>query len=475
MARILVVDDDAAICFALGEYLRGEGHRPAVAASGRQALEQLSEEPFEMVFLDIQMPGMNGLDALTEIGRRWPGLPVVIITAQGGMQTTVRAMQLGAYDYVTKPIDLDRIGELLEHLRRSRAEQARPTSLPEVGEAAHEPHSLLGSSPVMQELFKHIGLLTTNDLTVLLQGETGVGKERVGRAIHYNSPREVHPFVAVNCAAVPEALLESELFGHERGAFTGASQIQIGKFEAAGAGTILLDEVGDLPLGLQAKLLRVLQEREFSRVGSSRALPLRARVIAASNRDLAESVRTGEFRKDLYYRLHVASIIIPPLRDRPEDIPELVAHFLQEAARRLSVPPPTLAEEALERLVAYPWPGNVRELENLIHRTCAFARHPVLSWDDVAPHLEASQALSQPERDAGDTWQDHLRQQVQQHTPGGRDGGESDGLFRRVIAATERTLLEEALARTGGNKVQAARLLGMQRSSFRKKLAQHGL
>jgi len=475
MSRILVVDDDAAICFALGEYLRSDGHETAVAASGRQALEKLGQEPFGLVFLDIQMPGMNGLDALTEINRRWPGVPVVIITAQGGMQTTVRAMQLGAYDYVTKPIDLGRIGDLLQRFQRSRAERGRPTALPEVGEAAREPHSLLGSSPVMQELFRHIGLLTTNDLTVLLQGETGVGKERVGRAIHYNSPRRDHPFVAVNCAAVPEGLLESELFGHERGAFTGADQIQVGKFEAAGAGTMLLDEVGDLPLGLQAKLLRVLQEREFFRVGSSRPLPLRARVIAASNRDLAEAVRAGEFRKDLYYRLHVASIIIPPLRERPEDIPELVAHFLHEAGHRVSVPPPTLAAEALEKLVAYPWPGNVRELENLVHRTCAFARHPVLSWEDVAPHLEASQALSRPERDPAEDWQHHLRQQVRQHAADEGDGAEARGLFRRVITATERTLLEEALARTDGNQVQAARLLGMQRSSFRKKLAQHGL
>jgi len=475
MSRILVVDDEAAICFALSEYLRGAGHEPAVAASGRQALERLGQEPFDLVFLDIQMPGMNGLDALTEIGRRWPELPVVIITAQGGMQTTVRAMQLGAHDYITKPIDLGRIGDLLQRLQRDSTAQGQPPTLPAVGGEAREPHSLLGTSPVMQELFKHIGLLTTNDLTVLLQGETGVGKERVARAIHYNSARRDHPFVAVNCAAVPEALLESELFGHERGAFTGASQIQVGKFEAATAGTLLLDEVGELPLGLQAKLLRVLQEREFFRVGGARPLALRARVIAASNQDLAEAVQAGQFRKDLYYRLHVASITIPPLRDRPEDIPELIAHFLQEAARRLSMTPATVAEAALTKLLAYGWPGNVRELENLIHRTCAFARHPVLSWEDVAPHLEASQALSRPDRDPAAAWQDHLRQQVRQHTPGDGDGVEEDGLFRRLVTATERTLLAEALARTGGNQAQAARLLGMQRSSFRKKLAQHGL
>jgi nitrogen regulation protein NR(I) len=475
MSRILVVDDEAAICFALSEYLRGEGHQPAVAASGRQALEKLGQAPFDLVFLDIQMPGMNGLDALTEIGQRWPGLPVVIITAQGGMQTTVRAMQLGAYDYITKPIDLGRIGELLRRRQRDSAAQGEPPTLPAVGGPAREPHSLLGTSPVMQELFKHIGLLTTNDLTVLLQGETGVGKERVARAIHHNSPRRDQPFVAVNCAAVPEALLESELFGHERGAFTGASQIQVGKFEAAAAGTLLLDEVGELPLGLQAKLLRVLQEREFFRVGGTRPLGLRARVIAASNQDLAEAVQAGRFRKDLYYRLHVASITIPPLRDRPEDIPELIAHFLQEAAQRLSMPPVTVAEAALKNLLAYSWPGNVRELENLIHRTCAFARHAVLTWEDVAPHLAASQALSRPDRDPAAVWQDHLRQQVRQHTPADGEGVEEDGLFRCVITTTERTLLQEALARTSGNQVQAARLLGMQRSSFRKKLAQHGL
>jgi len=471
MSRILIVDDEAAICFALGEYLRTAGHSPTSVASGRHALQRLEEEDFDLVFLDLQMPGIGGLEVLETLCRRWPRLPVVIITAHGNMQTTIRAMQLGAHDYITKPIDLARIGELLE--RSLRPPSTEPEAPLPPGDDADDGHTLLGSSPVMQELFKHIGLLTTNDLTVLLQGESGVGKERVARAIHYNSARAQQPFVAVNCAAMPENLLENELFGHDRGAFTGAEEGQPGKFELAGAGTLLLDEVAELSLPLQAKLLRVLEGREFFRVGGAAPIRLSARVIAASNRNLGERVRGGEFRHDLYYRLHVAAITIPPLRERPEDIPALVAHFLHAAARRLSKEPLTVDRAALELLVAHPWPGNVRELENLIHRACAFARHEVLSAEDVGPLLTAPAIGGLADADSTAVWETQLRQEVRRHGPtGGHDDGES-GLFRRLITRTEEILLEEALAQTGGNQVQAARLLGMQRSSFRKKLRRH--
>ncbi|RMF84978.1 MAG: sigma-54-dependent Fis family transcriptional regulator, partial [Nitrospirae bacterium] len=427
--------------------------------------------PFDLAFVDILLPGMDGIALLERIRRRWPEMPVVVVTAHGGLERAVAAMQAGAYDYLAKPLDLERLGELLDRALRPRAGRAAPAAAPE--EVREAGHGLVGSGPAMQELFKQIGILTTNDLPVLLLGESGVGKERVARAIHENSPRRDAPFVAVNCAAVPETLLESELFGHERGAFTGAEATRPGKFELAGGGTLLLDEVGDLPLGLQAKLLRVLQENEFYRVGGSRPIPVAARIVAASNRDLAAAVAAGGFRKDLYYRLHVATLTVPPLRERPEDIPALVDHFLHRAARRLGMAPPEMEPEAVRRLQGLPWPGNVRELENLIHRLCAFGRTARLTWREVAAHLDPSPAAGAAgATEAEAAWEGFLRGEVRRLAARGEEAEPGEGIFHRLTARTERILLEEGLAQTGGNQVRAARLLGMQRSSLRKKLAQ---
>ncbi len=473
MSRILVVDDDVAICFALGEYLRGKGHAVETVATTRAARAQLEAASFDLALVDIQLPGEDGLCLLAEVHPRWPAMPVVMITAHGGLERAVAAMQAGAYDYVTKPLDLDRMGELLRRALRPRPAQP-PT------EATGPPlpadrHPLVGTSAVMQELYKHIGLLTTNDLTVLLLGESGVGKERVARAIHHNSPRRDGPFVAVNCAAVPETLLESELFGHERGAFTGAEARRSGKFEVAAGGTLLLDEVGDLPLALQPKLLRVLQERELYRVGGSQPIPVEARIIAASNQDLAAAVAAGRFRKDLYYRLHVATLTIPPLHDRPEDIPLLVAHFLRQAAVQLSTPPPELDDDCLRHLADLPWPGNVRELENLIHRLCAFARASRLTWEEVRPHLDPPLPTGGEGTDPEGAWEGYLRGEVRRLAAAGREAEPGDGVFHRLTEQTEEILLDEALDQTGHNQVRAAKLLGMQRSSLRKKLSHRHL
>ncbi|PJB97243.1 MAG: hypothetical protein CO080_00715 [Nitrospirae bacterium CG_4_9_14_0_8_um_filter_70_14] len=472
MSRILVVDDDAAICFALGEYLRNAGHTVEAVATAAAALDRLAATPFDLALVDIQLAGEDGLALLAKVHPRWPALPVVIITAHGGLERAVAAMQAGAYDYLTKPLDLDRLATLLR--RALRPPPAPPTTTNAPPPATPAGHALVGTSTVMQELFKHIGLLTTNDLTVLLLGESGVGKERVARAIHENSARRDGPFVAVNCAAVPESLLESELFGHERGSFTGATEQRRGKFELAAAGTLLLDEVGDLPLALQAKLLRVLQEREFYRVGGSQPIAVGARIIAASNQDLAAAVAGGRLRKDLYYRLHVATLTLPPLRDRPEDIPLLVAHFLRQAATRLGVEPPALDDDCLLHLSRQPWPGNVRELENLIQRLCAFARGGRLTWEEVQPHLDPPLPT---DRDGGGpetSWERYLRDAVHRLMAAGQEAEPGSGIFHRLTARTEEILLDEALAQTGGNQVQAARLLGMQRSSLRKKLSYHG-
>ena len=471
MSRILVVDDDAAICFALGEYLRTAGHKVVAVATARAARARLAEERFDLALVDIQLPGEDGLALLAEIHPRYPALPVVIITAHGGLERAVTAMQAGAFDYVTKPLDLDRMGELLD--RALRPLPAPPAAGDTAAEGAVAGH-LVGTSAVMQELFKHIGLLTTNDLTVLLLGESGVGKERVARAIHQNSGRRDHPFVAVNCAAVPESLLESELFGHERGAFTGAEATRPGKFELAAAGTLLLDEIGDLPLPLQAKLLRVLQERELCRVGGNRPIPVQARIIAASNQDLAASVAAGRFRKDLYYRLHVATLTIPPLRDRSDDIPLLIDHFLRQAATHLSTPPPVIDDDAVAHLCRQPWPGNVRELENLIHRLCAFARTPRLTWEEIRPHLDPPLPLDSDGSGAAAGWEGYLRGEVRRLAAAREEAEPGNGIFHRLTAQTEAILLDEALAQTDGNQVRAAKLLGMQRSSLRKKLGSRG-
>jgi len=474
VSRILVVDDDAAICFALGEYLRGMGHEVEAVATTRAARARLESDTFDLALVDIQLPGEDGLSLLADVHPRWPALPIVMITAHGGLERAVTAMQAGAYDYVTKPLDLDRLGDLLR-----RALRPRPAHPAAEGDgappASTDADGLVGTSAVMQELFKHIGLLTTNDLTVLLLGESGVGKERVARAIHHNSGRRDGPFVAVNCAAVPENLLENELFGHERGAFTGAEEQRPGKFEVAAGGTLLLDEVGDLPVGLQAKLLRVLQERELYRVGGSQPVTVEARIIAASNQDLAAEVAAGHFRKDLYYRLHVATLTIPPLRDRPEDLPLLVAHFLRQAAVQLSTPPPELDDECLRHLARQPWPGNVRELENLIHRLCAFARTPRLTWEEVRPHLDPPLPTDGSGAGVEGAWEGYLRGEVHRLAAAGVEAEPGDGVFHRLTERTEEILLDEALAQTDGNQVRAAKLLGMQRSSLRKKLSHRDL
>ncbi len=471
MSRILVVDDDAAICFALGEYLRSAGHEVETVATARRALDRLEAHPFDLALVDIQLPGEDGLELLAEVHPRWPSMPVVIVTAHGGLERAVTAMQAGAFDYVTKPLDLDRLGELLHRALRSPPASGEEAGNGETAEVSR--HNLVGTSTVMQELFKHIGLLTTNDLTVLVLGESGVGKEQVARAIHHNSPRHAGPFVAVNCAAVPEHLLESELFGHERGAFTGTESARQGKFELAAGGTLLLDEVGDLAMVLQAKLLRVLQEREVCRVGGSHPIPVDVRIIAASNRDLATAVRLGRFRKDLYYRLHVATLTIPPLRDRPEDIPALVAHFLRQARERLGRPVPELDEEAVRHLQGLPWPGNVRELENLIHRLCAFARTPSLTWEEIRPHLDPPLEGDRDTPGPAAAWEGYLRGEVQRLAAAGEGAEPGEGFFHQVTARTEEILLHEALTQTGGNQVRAAHLLGMQRSSLRKKIEHH--
>ncbi len=463
MAKILIADDERAICAAFSDVLRAAGHTPLVAANGEAALRLLDAEHPAAAFVDVRMPGMNGLELLREIRRRDPALPVVVMTAHGTVETAMEAVRLGAFDYLGKPLDLAEIRALL-----ARALQPLPSAAaPGAGPPGEDRPQLVGRSPAMQTLFKFMGLLTETDLTTLLSGESGVGKELVARGIHQHGPRRERPFVAVNCAAIPEQLLESELFGHERGAFTGASQRRIGRFEAAADGTLLLDEVSELPYALQGKLLRVLQERTFERVGSLAPLPLRARLIAASNRDLGEAVACGQFRRDLYHRLKLATLEIPPLRERREDIALLAEHFLHRANHELGKRVTGLDAAALARLEKHGWPGNVRELEHTLKRAVLVCRGPVLGEHDL--DLGPDPGTPAPGADALDDYTRAARNAVRrllEDPPPGRP----EKLFRELVGRVERAIVHEALRHSGGNQVAAARALGLNRTTLRRKL-----
>ncbi len=462
MARVLVADDELGICRAFAELLRREGHEPVLASSGEQALEQVASERPALVFMDIQMPGMGGLEALARLRERDPELPVVVMTAYGTMDTALEAVNRGAFDYIGKPVELAQVRKLLQ-----RALQTRTTPAEEPARnapAAGGEDSLVGRSPVMQEIFKLVSLLTGNDMTVLVTGETGVGKELVARAIHRHSGRREAPFVAVNCAAIPESLVESELFGHVKGAFTGAEGRRIGRFEAAADGTLFLDEISELPLHLQSKLLRALQERSYEPVGSVGPQPLEARVIAASNLDLRRQVERGAFREDLFHRLNLVTLEIPPLRERRGDIPLLAEHFLHRVAAELDKPVKLIEPAALERLQAWDWPGNVRELENCVRRAVLLAPGTSLTEHEI--ELDAPAPSDRGDAGAAAALAEAARRALAEALESG-DGGEP---FHRLVELVERSLVEEALRRSGDNQVAAARLLGLHRTTLRKKL-----
>jgi nitrogen regulation protein NR(I) len=468
MATVLIADDERAICQAFSQLLRAEGHHPVVASTGKEALAAVERERPDALFLDVQMPGMSGLETLAVLRERHPELPVVVMTAYGTLDTAMEAVRLGAFDYIGKPVELDRVRQLL---RRALHRPAGPG--PDTGAPTPAPPppggALVGQSAAMQEIFKLMGLLTGNDLTVLLTGESGVGKELVARGIHSRSPRRQQPFVAVNCAAIPESLAESELFGHERGAFTGAEGRRVGRFEAAGAGTLFLDEVTEMPLLLQGKLLRVLQERSFERVGSVAPVALGARVIAASNRDLEREVADGRFREDLYHRLKLVTLYIPPLRERRDDIALLAQHFLAQANAELGRRVAGIEPAALERLRAHRWPGNVRELEHAIKRAVLLARGETLSLHDLEPGLPAAQPAAGPPSAELEPLRVAARAALREAAAGPPPAGES-GLFHRLVASVERALIDEALRLSGGSQVAAARLLGLHRTTLRNKL-----
>ena len=468
-ARVLVADDEASIRFVLRETLESAGHEVVEAASGEAALRALGAGPFDVAFFDIRMPGPSGLELLDQVRALGSDVAVVIVTAQNTFENAVEAMKRGALDYLVKPFGMDAVLALVGKVLRTRALERELRALRrEVGRKVAPGERLVGRSPALLEVFKTIGRVAASDVAVLITGESGTGKELVARAIHQASARGEAPFVAVNAAAIPRDLLESELFGHERGAFTGAVEARPGRFREARGGTLFLDEIGDMPVELQAKLLRVLQSGEVTSVGGRRAEHVDVRIIAATHRELDAAVREGRFREDLLYRLRVVPIHIPALRERPEDVAVLAQHFVDRYAEELRLGPRALSPDALQRLAAHAWPGNVRELENAIKRALVLSAREVLTPEAFA-FLEAPEAAADEAEERHD-----LEALVAREVERALAAGERelhDALLRRI----ERPLLERVLAHTGGNQLRAAALLGINRNTLRKKLTELGI
>ncbi len=446
-ALVLVVDDEKNIQLTLARALALEGYAAEVAGGGREALEKIAALPVDAVVMDVRMPDLDGLEVLKRAREARPGLPVIIMSGHGSIETVRQAFRLGAFDYLEKPItEKEKLGAAVRNalaMRRLAEENA------ELRRAAGPPE-ILGSGPAMQRLLDLVARTAPTEGRVLLTGENGTGKELVARALHQGSRRREGPFVRLNCAAVPSELIESELFGHERGAFTGAAAARKGRFELADRGTLLLDEVGDMPPAMQAKVLRVLQEGEFERVGGHQTLRCDVRVVAATNKDLAAEVAAGRFREDLYYRLAVVPIHVPPLRERREDVPELAARFLAEACERNGRRPMSLGRDALLVLQSHDYPGNVRELRNLVERIAILCDGPEIGAGEVSAVLPGARP-ARPER-------------FREGTP-----------LRDLLEEAEREIVAAALARHGDNIAETARALGLERSHLYKKLRALGL
>lgn len=457
MKKIMLVDDERNIHYSFQRAL-GEAFRIVGAFSGEEALQKLAVEKPHLVLLDVKLPGISGLDTLQQITQADRELPVILLTAHGTTETAITAMKLGAYDYLLKPVDIPTLtGLIIKALSlQDLAGQADGAQIPE---PAGEP-SLLGHSAAMQDLYKMIGRVAPTDMTVLLSGESGTGKELVARAIHQHSTRVEGPWVALNCAAIPEPLLESELFGHERGAFTGATDRKLGRFEEASDGTLFLDEVGELPLTMQAKLLRVLQEKEIRRLGGREPIPVDVRIIAATNKNLEAVIARGEFREDLYYRLNVIHLHLPPLRARQEDIPLLAQYVLTRCSRELGRAVGAFAPAALDRLLAHTWPGNVRELENTIKQALLTCRGYLISPEDL--RLEERPSSEEQSVSPRDSLESALEEVLRVHA-----GAAHHRMEERLIC--------KALEMTRHNQVQAAQLLGITRNILRHRMKQFGM
>ena len=451
--RLLVVEDIDDSRVMMQQMLKhAVGLEVDAAADGKQALAMLAERPYSVVITDLRMPNLDGMKLIEQIQLKRLPVTVVVTTGHGGVADAVQAMRMGAYDFLTKPADPEHLALLIKRALRERALMDEVTALRHAMQGEHRFQNVLSKSPKMMDVFELIGHVAASNSTVLINGETGTGKEQVARAIHQASMAfRAGPFVPVNCAALPETLLESELFGHEKGAFTGASGQRKGRFEQAHGGTLFLDEVGDVPMPMQVKLLRVLQERKIERLGSTESISLDVRVVAATNRPLEKMVKDGSFREDLYYRLNVIRVELPPLRDRMEDVPLLAQHFAQKYAR-VGQPAPQLSPEAMAGLMAYNWPGNVRQLENAVERACVTARDGVIRPANLPPDLVKVEA----------TGKNVMQVDLARPLP---------DQLAELTAAFEERYLRRALKRTRGHVGKCAKLSGLSRRSITDKIS----
>jgi len=452
---ILIVDDEESVRNSLAGVMRDEGYEVVSAVSGKEGIGLLHETQPSLALLDINMPEMDGIETLRRFKEMRPDMPVIMVTGHGTIETAVKTTKMGAYDFIMKPPEMEPLLLVVKHgLEESRLRQENES----LKRSIERRHEIIGESEKIKTLKQQIALAGPTNGWVLIHGESGTGKELVARAIHRASRRSSGPFVEVNCAAIPQELIESELFGHEKGSFTGATGMKRGKFELAHGGTIFLDEIADMSMATQAKVLRVLEGQEFQRVGGTKTLKADVRVIAASNKTLVDEIKKGAFREDLYYRLNVIPLEVPPLRERVDDIPRLVRHFLQEFSTEYGQKTKTIDDDALDLFVRYQWPGNVRELRNIIERLIIMAPAPVLRVQDVPPPINSSQ----PDRQAS-------------AAPIGGRGGHNHATLKDARAAFERDFIMQKLRENGGNVSRTADAIGVERSNLHRKIKAHGI
>lgn len=471
MNKILVVDDEPRVLTSLEKILARKGYEVATSREAEGALSRLDEVQPDIAILDINLPGMTGLEAFTKLKESYPRMPVIIMTAQGTTDTAIEATKHGAFEYLLKPFEATQMLETVEKALKSVELAKRQVALDDANVPSESADVLIGQSPAMQEVYKAIGRVAPLDTTVLIRGDTGVGKELVARAIYQHSSRSEQPLYIVNCPSLPETLLESELFGHERGAFTGAHAHRIGKFEQANGATVFLDEIGDIPLSVQAKILRVLQDGSFQRIGGNETITSDARIIAATNQNLEEMIQENQFREDLFHRLNQVTIQIPPLRKRRQDMTKLLDFFLAEFARELGRDVPVLSQEARKLLETHPWPGNVRQLRHCIRRAMIFNQSQAIQIEDVENALkDGTQEV--PAIDTGNrSVEGQLIHTIHEHLK----NSSGPMAYRRFIETADKLILKEALQITDGNQTRASKLLGITRPTLISKMNKYGI
>jgi nitrogen regulation protein NR(I) len=463
----LIIDDDDQLRKSFHKLLSEEGYRVQSAASGEAGIKIIKEKPPDLVVLDMRLPGLNGFDTFRAAHQIEPKLPVVIMTAYGTTETAIEATKMGAFDYVLKPFDIPEMLSIIHKAIEAGRFMRSPVTMDARPEIETD-EAIIGRSKPMQDVYKAIGRVSASDATVLIRGESGTGKELVARAVYQHSLRSENPFLVINCVAIPETLLESELFGYEKGAFTGAAHRRVGKIEQASGGTVFLDEIGDMPFSIQAKILRLLQERSIERLGGRETISVDVRIIAATNRNLEKAIEDGRFREDLYYRLKVVTINLPPLREREGDIPLLTEYYVHRYSVALDMNNPGITPQAMQVLKAHPWPGNIRELANILQKALIFNRGAPIAEEDILQAITESDGFKAPAPEGTDR---QIRQWAREML---RSGGVKN-LFDTCMDHVAGILVSEALNATGGNRSRAAKLLGLSRPTLHSKIDKYNL